>query len=144
MLPYNAHSWVAELQSQNRGYRGTIICPYMVMKYYIVLLLHFPAITLASPYVSSVPHSSSASNVDRTPSNSKPSCYHHRLETHDHGLRTAYSQSSRISRAKLYRASIFYLLKTYASTSSKITSQIASSKGGTPNFRPGAAGAIFL
>ena len=36
MSPYSAHSWVVVLQYHKRGYRDTIICPFVIIICYLV------------------------------------------------------------------------------------------------------------
>ena len=126
MTPYHDHSWVVVFQSQNRGHRENIICTYMVLK---VLRSSPLLVPCYPPHHHSVRHIWSPSSTDATcaPANSKPSCYHHLFETRAPSLYNASSQRSIIGCVKIYCTTVFYLLMTYASTSSKLNSLIASS-----------------
>ena len=90
-------------------------------------------VTCYSPASNSSSSSSAYTNASddiNTPYNSKPSCSHHHLETHVTGIRTTSSQSYIIGHITIYWATVLWILKTYASTSSKTASCIASSNGG--------------
>ena len=117
VVPYSDHSWMVVFQSHNTGYRGTRLCTYMVLKFYVVLPIYFPGNPSFSHYASSGSPSTTASADSQSPSMPNLSCYHHFLETHVPGLCTSSSQRSRIGRVAIYCAIVFCLLKTYASTS---------------------------
>ena len=102
--------------SQNIGYRGSRICPYIVLGYYLStpLLQSLPGFSscdTTSPYCASSP-SDSASALYFAPSRSRPSCYHNRLDTHAPGLQKYCSQRSRIGRVAIYCTAVFCLLVT--------------------------------
>ena len=130
MSPYRDHSWVVVFQPQNRSYRDTILCPYMVLICYLLLPLYFHDTTFASTSTSSVSPLSTASTSNRDPFSFIHSYSHQLFVTHVPGLRTASSQRSIIGRVSMYCATMFYLLNTYASTSSNLSYRIDFSKGG--------------
>ena len=63
--PQHAHSWVAELQTQNRSHRDTRVCPYIVLNLlhyrpYLQLLPVVSSTTVYSPLLYSSPYAAAA------------------------------------------------------------------------------------
>ena len=97
--------------THNRGYRDTIICPYIVLLYYrsFPCLQCHPGVSscaATSPHLYSSPPESAA-DLSFPPSISIPSCPHHRRETKSPVLQTDRSQRSRIGRVVIYCATVF-------------------------------------
>ena len=57
---------------------------------------------------------------------------HHLFDTHDPGLCSTSRNKSRIGQVTMYCATLFWCLEIYASVSSRNTTLMASSKGGSP------------
>ena len=94
-------------------------------------MIYFPANPSASPSVSSASTSSSdAAVTSHAPTRSSIPFYHHLFTTHIPVICNVSSHRSKIGRITIYCASIFCLIITHASTSSKPASFIAVYKGG--------------
>ena len=82
--PQHAHSWVAELQTQNIGNRDTILCPSIVLDvlHYIPCLQLLPVLSSRAAFSTPLSSSLSAAATARSlsPSRLSPSCSHHLQE----------------------------------------------------------------
>ena len=101
-------SLCGEVPTHNRVYRGTSLCPYLVLSFCLILLPLFFTSPSASPSPSGYP-AIAGSASSHAPSKSYPSCSHHLLETRVPGLRIAYSHMFRIGRVAIYCANLFCL-----------------------------------
>ena len=96
----------------------------------VLKVLHSrPALVPCYPPPTTPAATSGSPSSAAAPAKSNPSYSHHLFETRIPGLRTASSQRSRIGRVAMYCATVFCLLRMYASTSSKPASRITSPKG---------------
>ena len=98
------------------GYRGSRLCPYIVLGYYLSTphLQSRPGVSSCdapSMYCSSSPPNSAAA-LYFYPYRSRPYCSHNRLDTHAPGLQKYCSQRSRIGRVAIYYTTVFCLLVT--------------------------------
>ena len=142
VYPQRAHSWVAELQSQNIGRRNTRLCHSNLFNAlrYIPCIWFLPVAAYHSSYPPSLPSSPSsaaaAAVAALAPNRSNPFCSHHLLETHAPGLRTVLLKRSRIGRVTMYCTTEFYIFQTYATIYSNPASYIAISAVVNPTPHP--------
>ena len=128
------------IRSQNINYKVTRICTSIMLSWYFVPPLSFPAHRFSRGIPSSLPIASSpydsAAALLFLPSKYRPSCYHHRRDTLAPGLQADRSQRSIIGRVAIYYANMFYLLLMYVLIPSKPASTVASSNDGYYQLPP--------
>ena len=120
--------------AQNNVYRGTRLCPYIVLSSQFSTPHPYSWRGISSCAVpsshcaSSLSHSAAALYFD--PSRYKSSCSHHHWDTHAPGLQIHSSKRSIFGRVAIYCATVFCLLVIYTPISSNPDSYIAAAIGG--------------